>query len=149
MEEYSNFETTLNQIKLKIMNKNKIGHWILRLIPAFIFIQTLFFKFTAAPETIYIFEKLGLPDPMWRIISGVTELIAAVLILNPRTTGLGAVLGATLMVGALASHLTKLGIEVQGDGGTLFGMGILILLCCSALIWINRKSIPVIGNIFS
>ena len=131
------------------MNKKTIGTWILRIIPAFIFIQTLFFKFMGAPETLYIFETLGLPDPMWRILSAVSELIIAILILVPRTTGIGALLGAGMMVGALTSHLTILGIEVQGDGGTLFGMGIVVLICCSILVWKNRESIPVVNTVFA
>ena len=102
-----------------------------------------------APETLYIFETLGLPDPMWRILSAVSELIIAILILVPRTTGIGALLGAGMMVGALTSHLTILGIEVQGDGGTLFGMGIVVLICCSILVWKNRESIPVVNKVFA
>ena len=131
------------------MNKKSIGTWALRIIPAFIFIQTLVFKFMGAPETIYIFETLGLPDPMWRILSGVSELIIAILILMPRTSGIGGLLGAGMMAGALTSHLTILGIEVQGDGGTLFVMGIITFICCSILVWLNRKDIPVLSKMFA
>src|SRR5688572_30639208 len=91
-----------------------ILYWILRLIAAIIMLQTLFFKFSAAPESVYIFTTLGM-EPWGRIGIGVLELIASILILYPRTTAFGAILGVGLMAGAIFFHLTKLGIEVQGD----------------------------------
>ncbi len=104
-----------------------ILYWILRLIAAIIMLQTLFFKFTAATESVYIFTTLGM-EPWGRIGIGVFELIAALLILYPRTTAFGAVLGVGLMAGAIFFHLTKLGIEVQGDGGQLFIYAVLVLV---------------------
>jgi uncharacterized membrane protein YphA (DoxX/SURF4 family) len=104
-----------------------ILYWILRLIAAIIMLQTLFFKFSAAPESVYIFTTLGM-EPWGRIGIGVLELIASLLILYPRTTAFGAVLGAGLMAGAIFFHLTKLGIEVQGDGGQLFIYAALVLV---------------------
>src|SRR6266849_3426170 len=89
--------------------------WVLRLSAAAILVQTLFFKFTAAPESVYIFTRMG-AEPWGRIGSGVIELIAAILILVPRTTWLGALVALGVMAGAIVSHLTLLGIEVQGDG---------------------------------
>src|SRR3954469_22537690 len=91
----------------------KIVAWICRIAAAIILLQTLFFKFTAAPESVYIFSKLGL-EPWGRIGTGIMELIASVLLLIPRTTSIGAFLAAGIMSGAIFSHLTKLGIAVQG-----------------------------------
>src|ERR1051325_10849040 len=108
-----------------------IASWILRLLVAGILFQTLFFKFTAAPESVYIFSKLGL-EPWGRIGSGVAELIACVLLLVPRTAALGALLALAVISGALASHLTKLGIVVQDDGGLLFVLA-LVVFACSAI----------------
>ncbi len=126
--------------------KNKtIINWVLRIIPALIFLQTLFFKFTAAPESVYIFETLGL-EPIGRIGSGIAELIAAILLLIPRTTWMGAILGFGVISGAILSHLTTLGIEVQGDGGTLFILAVVTFICCGILIWQNRSTIPVLKN---
>src|SRR5205809_2627094 len=96
-----------------------ITSWILQIIVAVILFQTLFFKFTGAEESKYIFSKLGL-EPWGRIGSGVVELIAVILLLYPRTVTLGAMLSAGVISGAIFSHLTKLGIVVQGDGGVLF-----------------------------
>ena len=119
--------------------------WILRLVAAGILLQTLFFKFTAAPESVYIFTKVG-AEPWGRIGSGVIELIAAALILVPRTTWLGALLALGVMAGAILSHLTLLGIEVQGDRGLLFALAITVFACSAALLLIFRKAIPVIGG---
>jgi uncharacterized membrane protein YphA (DoxX/SURF4 family) len=103
-------------------------------------LQTLYFKFTGAEESVYIFSKLGM-EPWGRIGTGVLELIASILILYPRTTVIGALLGAGLMSGAIFFHLTKLGIAVHGDGGQLFIYALLVLISCSLLLVINRKEI--------
>jgi uncharacterized membrane protein YphA (DoxX/SURF4 family) len=107
-------------------------------------LQTLFFKFTGAPESIYIFETVGL-EPFGRYASGFAVLIASVLLLIPRTTWLGAIIALGVMGGAIMSHLTVLGIEVMGDGGTLFIMGIIVAISSAILLWANRGDIPVLG----
>jgi len=95
--------------------------WFLQLASAAILGQTLFFKFSGAPESVAIFEALG-AEPLGRIGTGVVELVAVVLLLRAKTAVLGALLALGLMGGALASHLTVLGIEVAGDGGLLFAL---------------------------
>lgn len=120
--------------------KTTILSWILRLVVAGILLQTLFFKFTAAPESVYIFSTLGI-EPFGRIGSGVAELIAAILILFPRTTLLGALLSAGVMLGAIASHILILGFEVQNDGGTLFILALITFICSVALVFIHKNQI--------
>ncbi|MES2409952.1 MAG: DoxX family protein [Bacteroidota bacterium] len=115
--------------------------WVVKLIAVIILVQTLYFKFTGAEESVYIFTKLGI-EPFGRIGSGIVELIASILILFPRTTLLGALLGAGTMLGAIFSHLFVLGIEVKNDGGELFILAIITLLCCTILILQNRNKIP-------
>ena len=122
-----------------------IFSWLLRILAAGILLQTLFFKFTAAPESVYIFTKVG-AEPAGRIGSGVIELIAAVLLLMPRLTWLGSVLALGMMAGAIASHLTVLGIEVQGDKGLLFGLALTVFLASAVNLFLNRREIPVIGR---
>jgi len=124
------------------MTTKSILSLILRLVPAIILLQTLYFKFSAAPESVFIFEQLGL-EPWGRIGLGVAELIIAILIMVPKTTLLGALLGIGIMAGALFSHVTKLGVVVQNDGGTLFILALVTLICCMALVWVNRKQIPI------
>ena len=118
---------------------------IIRLVIAVILIQTLGYKFTAHPDSVYIFEKAGLGD-VGRIGSGIVELIAAILILIPRTIWLGALLTLGTISGALITHLTKIGIEVKGDGGTLFFMAVLIFILSAITLWIHKKEIPFIGS---
>ncbi|MEQ5792498.1 DoxX family protein [Muricauda sp. NFXS6] len=129
------------------MTTKSIGNAILRIIPAVILLQTLFFKFSAAPESVFIFEKLGL-EPWGRIGLGLVELLVAFLILIPRTTWIGALLGIGIMLGALFSHLTQLGIVVQNDGGTLFILALVTLAFCLILAWQNRSRIPLVKNLF-
>jgi hypothetical protein len=115
--------------------------WIVKLIAVVILLQTLYFKFTGAEESVYIFTKLGI-EPYGRIGSGIVELIASILILIPRTALLGAALGFGTMLGAIFSHLFVLGIVVKNDGGELFTLAIITLLCCAVLILWNKNKIP-------
>ncbi|OIQ22491.1 MAG: DoxX family protein [Flavobacterium sp. MedPE-SWcel] len=112
--------------------------WVLRLVPAIILLQTLFFKFTGAEESVYIFTTLG-AEPYGRIGSGVMELIAAILLLIPSKSHWGAFLGAGVMSGAIASHLFILGIDVKDDGGTLFALAIITFIFCSIIIVKNKN----------
>jgi putative oxidoreductase len=109
-------------------------------IAALILLQTLFFKFSAAPESVYIFTKVGL-EPWGRIGSGVAELIAGILLLWPAYAWLGAGIALGVMAGALMSHLTILGIEVQGDGGYLFILALIVFLA-SVYVLIRDKDKP-------
>ena len=120
--------------------------WILRIVAAVILAQTLWFKFTAAPESVYIFNKVGLGAP-GRIGSGIAELIAAILLVIPRTAWLGAILALGVMGGAIMSHLTVLGIDVMGDHGELFALALTVAICSAILLFIHRREIPVIGKL--
>jgi len=127
------------------MTTKSIFSLVLRLVPAIILLQTLYFKFSAAPESVFIFEQLGL-EPWGRIGLGVAELIIAILILVPKTTWLGALLGIGIMAGAIFSHVTQLGVVVQNDGGTLFILALVTLIFCMVLAWVNRKQIPYVNK---
>jgi putative oxidoreductase len=126
-----------------------VTSWILQVIVAGILLQTLFFKFTAAPESVYIFSKLGL-EPWGRIGSGVVELIAAILLLIPATVTVGAILAMGVISGAILSHLTQLGIVVVNsdgtkDGGLLFILAVTVFVGAAAVLFLRRKEIPVLG----
>ena len=112
----------------------------LRLIAAFILAQTLFFKFTGAEESVWIFQRLG-AEPWGRIGSGVAELVCVVLLLIPRTAFLGALGGLGVISGAILSHLFVLGIDVKGDGGLLFGLAVLVFVCSASLLWLQRTQL--------
>ena len=135
--------------------------WACRIVAAIILLQTLFFKFTAAPESVYIFTKLGafihtyLPfvsigtvEVSARIGSAIMELIAAVLLLTPRFVWAGAILAMAATGGAIASHLTFLGIEVQGDKGLLFFLAIAVVVTSSIALFLHRMQISVFGKRF-
>ncbi len=118
----------------------KILQLIARIIAALIMLQTLYFKFTAQPESVYIFTTLGI-EPFGRIGSGIAELIASILLLIPRTSWIGAILGIGVMAGAIASHLTILGIEVMNDGGQLFILALITSLCCLVILFFEREKV--------
>lgn len=120
--------------------KTTIFYWVMRLTVAVILLQTLYFKFTGSEESVYIFSTLGI-EPYGRIGTGIAELIVTILILIPRTTLYGALLGAGVLLGAIFSHLFVLGIVVKNDGGTLFILALIAFLCCVVLVVKERMKI--------
>jgi putative oxidoreductase len=121
--------------------------WLCRIAAAIILLQTLYFKFSGAPESIYIFTKVH-AEPWGRIGSGVVELISAILLLVPRTVWAGAILALGVMAGAIFSHLMLLGIEVMGDGGLLFFLALTVFATSAVALFLDRAQIPVIGRRF-
>src|SRR5713101_8945788 len=115
--------------------------WVCRITAAVILLQTLFFKFTGAEESIYIFTKVGL-EPWGRYGSGVAELIAALLLLTPRFAWAGALLALGVISGALVSHLTVLGLMVRDDGGLPFGLAIAVFVTSAVTAFLHRRQIP-------
>ena len=104
-------------------------------------IETLFFKFTAAPESVYIFKKMG-TEPWMRWVQGVWELLASIGLLWPRLRWAGGILTTGAMAAAILSHVTWLGFSVQADHGLLFGMAIVTFSCGVTVMMIHREHIP-------
>ena len=153
--------TVISTISRPMATAVLVLSWACRIIAAIILLQTLFFKFTAAPESIYIFTKLGafihtyVPfasigtvEGAGRIGSGIMELIAAVLLLTPRFVWAGSILAMAATGGAIVSHLTFLGIEVQGDKGLLFFLAITVFVTSGIALFLHRLQIPVFGKRF-
>jgi uncharacterized membrane protein YphA (DoxX/SURF4 family) len=124
-----------------------ITSWILQLVAAVILFQTLFFKFTGAKESIYIFSTVGM-EPWGRIGSGVVELIASIMLMIPATVTVGAIIALVTISGAIFFHLTKLGIALPAvnDRGELFTLAVVVFLVSLAILFIRRTEIPIIGN---
>jgi putative oxidoreductase len=125
----------------------RIISWICRIGAAVILLQTLFFKFSGAEESIYIFTKVGL-EPWGRYGTGVVELIAAVLLFSSCHAWLGALLSLGVISGALVSHLTTLGIVVQNDGGLLFGLALTVFIASLVVVFLHRQQIPFVSHLF-
>jgi len=125
----------------------KIFPIVLKVVAAFIMLQTLFFKFSGAQESIHLFTAIARDnEAIMRIGTGTLELIAAILFFVPKKTWLGALLTIGLMSGAILSHLTILGIVFNNYGGALFMSAIVTLLAGIILLIQNKKEIPFIGN---
>lgn len=118
----------------------KIAYIVARLAAAFIMGQTLFFKFTGSAESIYIFSTVGM-EPWGRWMVGLMELIAAILLIIPKTAWAGGVIAVGLMVGAIGMHLTILGIEVMEDKGQLFYYALIVFLCGLYVVFSNKDKI--------
>ncbi len=124
--------------------------WVLQILCAVILAQTLYFKFSGAPESVWIFSRLGM-EPWGRYLTGGLELVAVLLLLVPRTIWMGATLAGGLMLGAIISHLAVLGVVVigpdgRGDGGLLFSLAAIDGLFAAAVLWIRRDSIPFLAR---
>lgn len=149
----------------------KLGQYLhvpLSLYVAFVFVQSLFFKFTDSPETRYIFEaklnpwaaSLGFPGLFApgglfsAHVVGTAELIASVMILvgmlmsgRRIVQGLGALFGLAVISGAIFFHLfTPLGVAVQNTDGTsdhgeLFMLACGVWVSCAILIAMRRREL--------
>lgn len=123
------------------MNKKII--FTLKLVAAIIMLQTLFYKFSGAQESVELFTKLaGENEALMRIGTGILELIASILLFTPKKVWLGAFLTMGLMGGAILGHFTKIGIEHNNDGGLLFGSAILIFIIGITVFISERKNLP-------
>ena len=124
--------------------------WVMQALAAVILLQTLFFKFTAAPESVYIFSKVG-AEPWGRLGSGVVELVAALLLLHPKTAVIGAGIALAVITGAIVSHLTILGIALTdvGDKGELFALAITVFVASAIVLFIRRREIPYLGHLLA
>ncbi len=133
-----------------LAKKQQATAWVFQIVAAVILLQTLFFKFTAAPESVYIFSTLGV-EPWGRIATAVAELVAGVMLLVPRTAALGAVFSLGIISGAIMSHLTVLGIALTavGDNGTLFALALVVFVSSAIVAFIRRAQLPIIGERFA
>ena len=132
---------------LHLTRTQTVVTWLAQLTVAVILLQTLFFKFTGAEESVYIFTTVG-AEPWGRIGSGVIELIASILLLIPAAAPIGAALAMASMAGAILTHLTLLGIEVKGDGGLLFALALTAFIGSAIVLLVRRAQIPVVGRYF-
>ena len=124
------------------MNRTtKIISWAARIIAAVILLQTLFFKFTAHPDSVLLFTTLGM-EPWGRIGTGIAELIVSGLLLMPRTAWLGALGSLGVVSGAIFFHMTKLGIVFNNDGGTLFTLAVIVFVASAVALYLHRNDIP-------
>jgi putative oxidoreductase len=135
---------------MELSRRMKVLSWVLQAVVAVILLQTLFFKFTGAPESVYIFSKLG-AEPWGRIASGVFELVAAALLLFPRTVAVGALMSLGVISGAIFSHLTKLGVALTevGDRGELFALALVVFVGSAVVLFIRRRELPFVGAVLS
>ncbi|MBC8882400.1 DoxX family protein [Flavobacterium piscinae] len=125
------------------MKTKTILSWSLRLTVSIILLQTLYYKFTAHPDSVHIFTALGV-EPWGRIGLGVVELITAILILLPKTKTIGMLNSLGIILGAVFSHFLVLGINVSNDGGGLFTLAIIVLLACSLYLFLHFEEVKAI-----
>ncbi len=120
------------------MEKKIIVSWVMQVVVALIFFQTLFFKFTGASEAVAIFTKLGV-EPWGRWLTGILELGAGAMLLIPGTIVIGAILSLIIIIPAIVLHFAVLGISSNNDGGLLFALAIIVLILSLAILWIRRS----------
>jgi LPXTG-motif cell wall-anchored protein len=130
---------------------SRIATWVAQVGVAVILAQTLYFKFTYAPETQVIFADRG-GRPAATLV-GLVELLCVMLLLVPRTAAVGAALALAVISGALLTHLTALGIAVvdpatgESDGGLLFLLAVLVAVGSLIVLVIRRRELPLVGHV--
>lgn len=122
------------------MKNTNLISWLLRLTVAIILLQTLYFKFTAHPDSVYIFSALGV-EPWGRISLGIIELITALLILFPKTKIIGMLNSLGIIIGAIVSHFLVIGVNVKGDGGNLFILALIVFIASIIYLVINKSEV--------
>lgn len=122
------------------MNIKNIISWLLRLTVAIILLQTLYYKFTAHPDSVHIFSELGV-EPWGRIGLGIIELITAILVVIPKTKIIGIITSLGIIIGAIGSHLLVLGINVSNDGGGLFTLAIIVFIASIIFLIMHKKDV--------
>lgn len=125
------------------MAVSQIVSWILQVGAAIVLAQTLYFKFSGAPESVWIFTQLN-AEPAGRYAAGILELAACVLLVVPRTIVIGAALASLLMIGAVGAHIFRLGIVVMGDGGLLIGLAGFVFAACAGILFLRREEVSAI-----
>lgn len=158
-------------MRLAITSNEKIMHylpWGLAVFIAFVFVQSLFFKFSNSFETQHIFGTIGewmagigfleFAATAFAAYGGYTigtvELLASILLLIRKTQLLGATIAFAVISGAIFFHLfTPLGVSVvineagERDGGQLFAMAVLVWLSSLAIAWMRRQDlVPIAGS---
>ncbi|MDZ4868660.1 MAG: hypothetical protein SGI91_15170 [Alphaproteobacteria bacterium] len=125
-----------------------IALFVLSAYIAFVFVQSLFFKFTGSVESIFIFSTLrdwsgiGLFEPFGRFFIGASELVASILLFIPRTRIFGAGMALGIISGAIVFHLfTPLGVEIMGDGGLLFTLACGVWIASAGILWLERAKV--------
>jgi hypothetical protein len=122
--------------------------WGLSAYIAFVFVQSLFFKFSGSAESIFIFGTLrdwsgiGLFEPFGRWFIGFSELVAAILLFVPGFAVVGAGIALVIITGAIFFHLfTPIGVEIMGDGGELFILACGVWLSAVAILFLRRDEL--------
>ncbi len=108
--------------------------WSCRIIVSLILLQTLYFKFSAHPESVLLFTKLGV-EPWGRIALGCIELVVGIGLLIPRMSLLASFGATGILSGAIVTHLAVIGIESNGDGGQLFFMALVAFIAAAVAFW--------------
>jgi uncharacterized membrane protein YphA (DoxX/SURF4 family) len=125
--------------------------WAAQIVVAIILAQTLFFKFTYAPETQVIFGERG-GRPVATAV-GVVELVCVLLLLIPATASIGAALSFAVIGGAIFTHFTSLGIQIRDpatgetDGGLLFALALIVAAGSIVVLTFRWRELPLVRAI--
>jgi hypothetical protein len=130
----------------QLSSKQKLLSWAAQILAFLIMFQTLFFKFSGAEESVYIFSTIGI-EPWGRYGTGILELIACIFLLLPNYSWIGAAMGGAMMSGAILIHLTVLGTSVEDDHGYLFVLAVITLFACMVVLYIRKGQIPFIQKL--
>ena len=126
------------------MNKKGLLFGLLQILAAAILLGAAVGKFSSTAGDVFIFTELGM-EPTGRIIIGLIEATAALMLLTKNYPALGALLGIGVMCGAVIAHVSVLGFNVQGDRGLHIVLLLTVVLSSGTVLIARRKTLPFIG----
>jgi len=116
----------------------------LQIVSAVILLFAGVTKFLATEGNVFIFTELDM-EPTGRIIIGLIETAAALMLMTKNYAAMGALFGLGTMCGAVIAHVSILGFNVQGDQGLHIVALSTVVLCTGTVLIARRKTLPLIG----
>jgi putative oxidoreductase len=104
--------------------------WVLQIAAAGMFLMVGFLKLSGNAQLVGLFQAIGIGQ-WFRYLTGTLEVAGAILLLIPRTSGLGALMLAVVMICAVATHVFIV-------GGSPF-MAIILLVVTGVVAWGRRQ----------
>ena len=136
-----------NSRRFKLKFKRELVSWVFQILALLILMPAAWNKFVGENINVFIFSQLDM-EPTGRILIGLFEITACILLLTRSFCHLGAIIAFGTMLGAIIAHSTFLGWEIKGDRGLTLMMLFVVLFSSTIVMYLKRRSLPFVGKSF-